>query len=930
MDHGLTDLVHRVSNHNGVPVATYSTLYGIKSKFTVSASKFGEFIDGYCDLACEDERLDEGDGSTPTSLCIGEVVEGCKTLPVMGIFSFKFDVDEGDEERGYYGEDLPMRIAKCYQKAMSELLEISSNMHEYVCCVLDGHSYRKGGFVRRNLVLQFPFCQLDIKYAKKVFKPYVEKLLRQNRVSDAFETPPIGDWHDHLQDPEDTIPMYRSSAEAGVPHLTLTYVYGMVDDIHIEKCVGPELDLKSYFNPAMHSFIYNGKVPVKSVPIQNVNDEDPDDFAKFWLPMFLSIHFWTGQTNPKEVENSDSAPSAGVYDVTDSDSSNPIRMVMNLLPLLSADRANKDYSWLDVGRVLYTITNGGNDGLAMWINFSSKATVPGRDKNMCEYRYNEFKDNLLTVSTIAWYAKQDNPNGYTTWHTAWCHKVLNEALNITHADVAKAIYRCFWLEYIYSVDTGMWYQYRGHHFYKIGKEPIALRMGILDQFVPIFEKMRMDLSRGVYEAEHESGKKDQEFKIKCITELIKKLKNEGFRTTIVKSTKDFFNVEEFERKCDKNHFLTACSNCVLEVVDKRVRPRPGKPEDYILKYSTIMYPFDYTWDSYWVKEFLYWMDQITVGDKELKHYFLKRLSSFLRGLNPEKLFDVWTNAGNGGKSMLTKTLQFAFGAYFIDFPTAVLSGNGKNSSGPSPELAQANNARVAILAEPDDRESMKSGIIKRITGGDRIFTRALHENGGSMELTFKTILVCNRIPDIAGVDAALMRRFVIMPFLGQWLDDAPQTEEEQFRMRTFKNDPFFESKIPELAKAMIWILVNYYHYYANEGLPFPRIVREYIEKHWQDNDFYLQFISERIDTVYKDVDKKEVDIDVTLSAAEVYPFFNRWFKDYYPGVQVPTAAQFRSDISMSGRLGPQPKRGVWLGVKLRVAASELGGGLPRI
>jgi phage/plasmid-associated DNA primase len=278
--------------------------------------------------------------------------------------------------------------------------------------------------------------------------------------------------------------------------------------------------------------------------------------------------------------------------------------------------------------------------------------------------------------------------------------------------------------------------------------------------------------------------------------------------------------------------------------------------------------------------------------------------------------------------MFVKTMQTIYGAYFVDFPVSLLSSGGnKNSSSATPELAQAANSRAAILAEPDDRMSLSSGTIKRLTGGDRIFTRALHDNGGSMELTFKTIMVCNRIPTIASVDRATINRFVIIPFLGTWTDDAPETEEEQFKQRKFKLDPFFESKIPEMAKALLWVSAQYYTYYASEGLLFPPIISEYIKKHWDDNDHYLQFIAEKIDYAYKDGDKKEVDVDVNISAQELYKFFTPWFKDYFPGINVATLQEFRDDISMSGRLGPQPKRGVWLGIRLKNIVPELGGGV---
>ena len=939
MEHHLTDLIHSYGNTSGVSAASYSTLSGIRNKFNVPVSKFGEFIDTYCRLAYDDEQADEGDGNPPTSLYIGELIEGKSTLPLMGNFLFKFEVDEGEEERSYYTEELILKIVYAYQKAILELLDTSVQLSELICCVMEGHSYRKGGNVLINVLIQFPFCQVDTRFMKRTFRNHIEKQLRSARVSESFETPLVGDWRDVIIDIDNVVPMYRSTLESNAPHLALTHVYGKVEEDHIASMMGPDMRLMDVFEPSKHSFIYNGKVPRGSVPLEPAEDEDEEEFRRYLLPLFLSIHFWPGQTNPKEVEKSSMESKRNVYDVEDMESDNPIRISMSLLPLLSVDRANKDYSWLDIGRAIYSIYNGSDEGLSAWIAFSNRATVPGRDKDTCKYKWRSLREaNLISVKTIAWYAKEDNPPAYQDWHIAWCQRSLNDALSGTHTDVAKAVYRVFWLEYIYSGDSKMWYDFRVNHFYRLGVQPVPLRRQISERVVFIFDKMKFELGKVSIEEATKSddfAKKDADFRTKAIIELNKKLKNEGYRSTIIKSVSDLFHVEEFEKKCDKNHFLTAVGNCILEVVDKRVRPRKGKPEDYILKYSDIHYPFDFTWESQPVRDALYWFDQICVRDQGLKHYFLKRLASFLRGLNPEKLFDVYSGAtGNNSKSILIKTLQYIFGAYFVDFPTSLLSGNGKQNSGSAnPELAQAANARAAILAEPDDREVMKGGIIKRITGGDRIFTRGLHENGGSMDLTFKTIMVCNRIPDIANVDKALINRFVIIPFLGTWCDDAPETEDEQFRQRKFKIDYNFDAKIPALAQGLLWVMVQYYQHYANEGLAFPDIVKEYIKRHWEDNDYYLQFIAEKLEYAYKDADKKEINTGASLSVQDMYQIFSRWFKDYYPGLSVPTANQVKADMEMTGRLGPQPKRGQWLGIQIKqsaLVANLAGGGIANI
>ena len=92
MDPRLSELIHNSTNSTGIPVGSYKCLFGIQSKFTITANKFGEFMNGYCNLAYEDERNDEGDGIAPYKLGIAELVEGKTTLPLMGDFHLKFHV----------------------------------------------------------------------------------------------------------------------------------------------------------------------------------------------------------------------------------------------------------------------------------------------------------------------------------------------------------------------------------------------------------------------------------------------------------------------------------------------------------------------------------------------------------------------------------------------------------------------------------------------------------------------------------------------------------------------------------------------------------------------------------------------------------------------------------------------------------------------
>ncbi len=65
------------------------------------------------------------------------------------------------------------------------------------------------------------------------------------------------------------------------------------------------------------------------------------------------------------------------------------------------------------------------------------------------------------------------------------------------------------------------------------------------------------------------------------------------------------------------------------------------------------------------------------------------------------------------------------------------------------------------------------------------------------------LMMCNRVPPIRNTDAALRRRFVIIPFQSMWVDDPPNTSEEQYACGRFKKD---ERELDYMAPALLWMM----------------------------------------------------------------------------------------------------------------------------
>jgi hypothetical protein len=162
-----------------------------------------------------------------------------------------------------------------------------------------------------------------------------------------------------------------------------------------------------------------------------------------------------------------------------------------------------------------------------------------------------------------------------------------------------------------------------------------------------------------------------------------------------------------------------------------------------------------------------------------------------------------------------------------------------------------------------------------------------------------------------------------LPTFGTWTDKAPTTRAEQFRQRLFPLDPDFEDKIPRLAPAFLWIFVKYYSLYIKERLVLPRVVVDYTENYWKNNDLFAQFLGEMVrEVVIRDEQGRPVkDPNAKLTLSEIYGAFTAWYKSAAPGNRIPDRTKVLSELTT--RWKTPPRRGYWYGVRLLDDDEEL-------
>ena len=852
-------------------------------------------------------------------LGLSEKVE--KHIPIIGDFTIKYNNDVSQP----YDEALVNEIIKIYQHVIKNNVEVEGQ-GENICVVLKSKEWYEAGKTCIKIRLQFPYCRVKKDVVNSFINPLIIDLLEKNAITSMHSDRIDGGWNGSLKDISDYVTMYGSTdAPKKIPPLLFVGVY-LEEDINGNCQI---MELENVYSHEKHSFFVKDKCESGDIDIINDECDIEDDYAFccYTLPIFLSIYFHTSVLQLKEEEDCHSEASSVIIEEDEDepieDIKTDLELCNELIKYLAPKRFNNKNYFLDIGRAYYNATDGNYKGMYDWIKASKKSKK--FDKDFCEQHYDSFENDKVTVRTLGWYFRTDNRKKYDNWHRNWCYPILYDSRECEHTVVGEAFYRCFWTRYMYTGKK--WYEFRRNRLVVIEEQKIEKT--ITNEFIPSFDNLSYQLQGEIQKLNarmkigsktHENAVKTQQEEIAKIQKLIKLLRNVPFRGCLLKSIRTFFYYENINKVLNKNPNILGCSNCVIELTDEKAIKREGKPEDFITKKIGVPYMSNYSYDHPDVKDIIKYLTQV-FPEKEIRDYMYKDLASFLYRRNSEKLCRVWIGDTNGSKSVLMKMIRHWLGDYYCDLPEEFFCAKKMSSSGPSPELAQTEDAAVAFTSEPDSDESWKGARIKKITGGDSFYARSCGEDGGTIESTFKYILVLNIVPDINGMDEATKNRFMMIPFEGRWLkpeeeEKTPiaETFEEQVKNKTYRMDPRFEENIPRLASALNWLCIQNYSTYLREGLKRPSYITKYMDEYWSKNDPFSAFIEENLE-----VPKKEdgmTDDNKYITATDIYPKYRSWFKQNYPNFKPVEKSKFTSFMCAPDRLGKQRSRR-WHGYSLR-------------
>ena len=602
------------------------------------------------------------------------------------------------------------------------------------------------------------------------------------------------------------------------------------------------------------------------------------------------------------------------------DAKKAIEIAKELVPMISSIRADDHNDWMTVGWALYNCTEGSDEGFDLWNKFTQTAETP-RGEERCVYEWGVMKRHVYTytLGTLHYFASQDSPERYNEYKNQQSSKFMEDAIDGSHNDIAKMLKSEYASEFVCaSIDSKTWFSYTGNTWEQM-EGGVFLRKKISNELADRFHELNNEIWANVMKAHEKSDQGEKakwDKRLKQVQALRKNLKSAPFKNNIMREAQDEFYDPRFKEKLDTNPYLIAFKNGVYDL-EKNIF-RKGRPEDFLSKEMNVEYK-EFQDDDDEVQEVIQFLQKI-FPDKSLYRYFMDLASDVFVGGNHQKKVYFWLGCGDNGKSVLQKLLELMLGKLAIKFDTSLITGKKPGQGSAHAELARAGGGvRWATLDEPNKNEQINSGVMKKLSGNDSYWARDLFEKGKEtreIQPLFKLIFICNKLPHIKYSDKATWNRIRVLLFESVFLDpndpDLPKTFEEQLREKKFPKDFDIEKKLPSMAEAFAWLLLQ--HRMKVTSRIEPEKVMLATNMYRRQTDIYRQFIEESI----------VEDSEKTLTLTSLYAEFIDWFRQCYPGQSVhprPDVQDYFENIWGTCETGKK-----WKGYRLRTTKDDVKDG----
>lgn len=286
--------------------------------------------------------------------------------------------------------------------------------------------------------------------------------------------------------------------------------------------------------------------------------------------------------------------------------------------------------------------------------------------------------------------------------------------------------------------------------------------------------------------------------------LAAKAGNNRLLDTLSEHVTEFLLQDSVPRDANGFPYLSV-ANGVLNLLTQELVPERLRPIAYMS--SPVIY--DRNAEAPLFKQAL---ADIFEGDHSMVSFVLRVFGYIMLGQPKEHVFVVFFGpTGRNGKSLLVEVFRAVLGDYACAVPISTFMTKSHVTDSATPTLARIMKKRLVVASEPNRKHQLDAGLIKQLTGGEHVSSRALYGEDVEALPEFVPLMVTNVLPEVREDDDALWRRMQIVTF-----------------SRTFSEkeiDPNLKEKLLREKSGILNVLLGGVRDYLQDGLRPPERVR---------------------------------------------------------------------------------------------------------
>ncbi len=401
-------------------------------------------------------------------------------------------------------------------------------------------------------------------------------------------------------------------------------------------------------------------------------------------------------------------------------------------------------------------------GLELYLKFRTPTMSHPKD-----YYVNKFKsfnhDSVCGLNVIIYHARCTNSTLtniiYREYFPDKSIDIFSENID-TDVGLAKVV--CVYLKNLYvcvDIRKDTFYQFTKDKLFELSNSE-GIRSMLEAVFIKYF-KPRKELISKIDETDLDAEQKGIIKSSKdMLTKIESKFQTTGNRNNIIREVQSFLYTDRtiFEKELDiKLGFVPIKSSGIFNIETKELRERT-----FVDKW-TFECPVEYFKEIPEVLniELKQYFTDVFCGREDTMQVFIDVIKSAICG-KPLRFIFFLIGEGRNGKSLLMKLISNVF-SKFVDVISNEVIIDRKNRSNITTEYEKLEKVRIGYVTELKEEHKLDDAMVKKISGGDAIDVRALHQSNRTIIPTTTLFVPTNQMPSLPS-DKAIHDRLVCFPF----------------------------------------------------------------------------------------------------------------------------------------------------------------------